>query len=235
MLRKVLYILVISGLLGACQKDPKLVAITTVDSEFQTGIDNWTPGLAGYTAQTDSATVDWQVSYSRLRPPLDTTRYGLKMQSTNDDTDLFMFVTKKVAGLEPLTNYYIQFDIALSTNVFKDSLDLLGKPGQSVFLKVGAFPNEPAYVLVNGVATLNVDKGVVSKSGSDLISLGEVNNQEIRKIFTLVHYNNPDTYTVRTNSNGELWLYLGTDSGYPGKTTYYIDRAVIKLNTRIDN
>lgn len=235
MFEKIILIFGITILMSACQnKDPKLVVTTTIDSEFQNSLDGWMPGLAGYTALSDSATMDWQVRPSRLRPPLDSTRYALKMQSTNDDSNLFMFISKQLKGLEPSSSYNVKFNIKVSTNVFPDSLDLLGKPGQNIYLKVGATAVMPTLSLVKGVVTLNVDKGIVSASGKDLISLGAINNHEIRKIFTLFQYKNEESFTVRSNSNGELWLYIGSDSAYPGKTSYYIDKATIKLSRRID-
>lgn len=219
----------------ACQnKDPKLVATTTIDSEFQNSINGWIPGLVGYTAQSDSAKIDWQVNSSRLQPPLDTTRYGLKMQSTNARDNLFMFISKQITGLEPSTNYNVNFNINISTNVFSDSSDLLGNPGKNIFLKVGATGITPKLEIINGVVSLNLDKGAITTSGKDLISLGAINNQEIRKLFTISNFKNQESYTVRSNSNGEIWLFIGSDSAYPGKASYYIDRATIKLSSRID-
>ena len=78
---------------------------------------------------------------------------------------------------------------------------------------------------------MNIDKGNQSKGGASMVVIGnvahsEVNGEEFR-LKSLDNANNPVNAT--TDSQGGLWLIVGTDSGYEGLSTFYYARIAYTL------
>ncbi|HEU5145726.1 MAG TPA: hypothetical protein VFT90_03390, partial [Chryseosolibacter sp.] len=66
-----------------------------------------------------------------------------------------------------------------------------------------------------------------SMVGEDMISLGDIYADSNGASYALVSRNNTmsnSRYVAKTNSNGELWLIIGTDSSLGGVTTLYYTR-----------
>ena len=63
---------------------------------------------------------------------------------------------------------------------------------------------------------MNIDKGNQSRAGESALALGDVAHPEVvgseYRIKTLDNANRP--LTVQTDSEGRLWLLVGTDSGF---------------------
>jgi len=75
---------------------------------------------------------------------------------------------------------------------------------------------------------MNLDKGDDGVPGHDLINLGDIITPENNTGYVLQSRNNTmanSRYTARTDSHGELWLVIGTDSDLEGKTTLFYTRV----------
>jgi hypothetical protein len=195
------------------------------ESYFQTGADGWTGGIVDYGTAQDSI-MQFKFERSKLPTPLDTTRQSLMLTSMNRSDDAFMYVTKKLSGLLPNTDYSLVFDIELASQYPGNSFGIGGSPGSSVYLKAGAVPFEPKKVLKDGFYELeNVDKGNQSQGGKDVALLGNIGTDSDSNGYQLITRTNTSApVTARSNANGELWLIVGTDSGFEGQTTLYYSK-----------
>ncbi|WP_221393327.1 hypothetical protein [Dyadobacter sp. NIV53] len=220
------------GCMAACKdENEKLNAIITVESQFQTTVEDWAGGFSGYSSVTNDTTLEKSFGRARLPAVLDSTKYGLRMQGYNRGDGMFMFLKKKVSGLAPGRDYKVTFDINLGTSYSASDPGTGGSPASSVYLKAGASPNEPTVKLLNKVYTISIDNGTQSEGGKEMNVLGNVANGLDKNIYKLVSRSNSDNpVSVRANSNGEIWLCVGSDSGFKDLTVLYYDKikATIK-------
>lgn len=157
---------------------------------------------------------------------------SLKIAGNNHSDDLFMYAYTKIAGLKPNTTYQAQFILEFASNAQAGSSGIGGSPGDSVYVKVGAVPEEPSrYVDEAGLYRMNLDKGNQAEGGKDMILMGDFGVDTHDEIYRLKSLSNRsdntlDAYTVTTNDRGEVWLVFGTDSGYEGKTVVYYTNLV---------
>jgi hypothetical protein len=141
---------------------------------------------------------------------------GAYMISCNNASgDVFMFLKKKIEGLKANTNYNVVYEIELASNAVA---------GQGIILKGGASELEPKKVIENSYYVLNIDKGTDTTSGENAIAFGDIgaSNSETDYNSTVKgNVNSSVPFLTRTNSKGELWIILGTDSLFEGTTTVY--------------
>lgn len=118
--------------------------------------------------------MEFKSARSGLPSPLDTTRKSLILESMNRSDDAFMFIKKKITGLEPNKEYSLLFEIELASRYGTNSVGIGGSPGGSVYLKAGATSVEPVKELKAGFYSLNVDKGAQNNDGTAAILLGNI-------------------------------------------------------------
>ena len=110
-----------------------------------------------------------------------------------------MFLKRQVIGLGPNTSYGVSVSIDLATDVPAGLVGIGGSPGESVF-------------------RLNIDKGNQAQGGESMVVLGNVAYREVQareyRIKTLDNKGLP--LMVDTDSQGRVWLIVGTDSGFEG-------------------
>ncbi len=198
-------------------------------SSFQRDTDGWVAGITDYgTGQADI--MAFKSAYKSLPIPLDTTRKSIMLESMNRSDDAFMFLKKKVTGLAPNTDYKLVFNIELASQYPDNSIGIGGSPGGSVYLKVGASSIEPVSQLTDGFYSLNVDKGAQNDDGKDAIRVGNIGTGDDTEGYKLITRSNADSpFTAKTNAQGELWLLVGTDSGFEGLTTLYYSNIKVTL------
>jgi hypothetical protein len=82
---------------------------------------------------------------------------------------------------------------------------------------------------------MNIEKGVQANSGVNAVVLGDFSNDTDQSEYTLKAVTTTSPFQVTTNESGELWLLVGTDSGFEGTTTIYYNqiRAEITVNDEI--
>ena len=208
---------------GIEESDNAKLLLFTKDFDFNQGIHGWEVGFADFPSNPeDSTAFQLRAEYSE---PVDSklTKRSLMLSGNNRNNDLFMYVKKKVDGLQPNGDYTLTFGVELASDVNA----ALYSAGGAVYLKVGASNIEPKSVIDGGQYVMNIDKGNQAAAGEDMISLGDIYAEGNGATYALVTRNNTmsnSRYTVRTNSQGELWLIIGTDSGLGGITTLYYTR-----------
>ncbi|MCF0039550.1 hypothetical protein [Dyadobacter fanqingshengii] len=223
----------LTGLMSACNDDDSLNPVFISDSAFETAADGWVAQFSEYSTETDSTTFEMSASRTRLPFGLDTSKYAYRMQSHNRADDMFMYLKKKVTGFDPNKIYNVTFEVTLGTNYPENSVGIGGSPGSSVYLKAGASSVQPTRQIKDKMYEFNLDKGAQSQEGADAIILGNVSNGDDKTVYKLAQKNSGSkTIAVKPNEAGEIWLFVGTDSGFEGLTILYYDRIKVFLTAQ---
>lgn len=197
----------------------------TFNFDFNEGIQGWTHGFADYPVGND-ANFEFVFDASISLPEsVDANRRGVRIGGANRSDDLFMFLKRKVEGLDPNRTYSVRFEVALASNERNGTPGAGGSPAQAVTVKAGATTGEPARIEVEeagrGVWRMNIDKGNQGMGGRDALVLGDIGVDTGGAYLPKELTSGPTAFTVRADSNGAAWLIVGTDSGYEGTTILY--------------
>lgn len=207
--------------------DPKEIVI--VDG-FEESAQGWKPFFAEYDPRFEE---DYELSFSLAGLPgnLDRRDGAMRISGENHSDDLFMMVYKKVDGLEPGRKYEVRLSARIASDATKGAIGVGGSPGSSVFVKMGAISHAPERLFRDSFVYANFDKGNQSNGGKDMRVVGDVEiSSEQEGVWELLQRNNHDhPIQLRANDNGELWLLVGTDSGFEATTTLYYSSIRARL------
>lgn len=210
----------------------------TVADDFSRGSGGWLPGFADYDFS--------QGGMERIAEPRplpaevnpDGDRRGYYLHGFNNSDDLCMYVKKPLGSLDgvaPGASYRVEFFVEAASDAPSGCTGVGGSPGDGVYLKVGASATEPVSLLdpIEGVR-LNLDKGDQSQSGSEATVAGVIANgaectPENLGVYRLIERRRTHPAPVRAGETGNLWLWVGTDSAFEGKTGLYLTRIVASL------
>jgi len=196
--------------------------------DFKNGTYQWQGDFADYPVE-DSTFYELKFDHADLPANLGSGK-SLMLSGNNHSDDLFMFLKKKITNLSPNTEYAVSFEVKFATNAAKNSVGAGGSPGESVFLKAGAFHEEPVKVAKDGYYTMNLDKGNQSSRGEDMVVIGTIASSYTDGMnYALETLNNITSFEARSNQNGELWVIIGTDSGFEGTSTIYYTEVSLVL------
>ena len=223
-----------AGTGGPAPKHPQVLVLDGPEAgfDFDDDAEGWTVGFADLPVRFDRST--FELDYGHRPLPNDLGGSGIYVQGHNRSADLFMFLKRQVGGLRPNTSYAVSVSIDLATNVPAGLIGIGGAPGESVFVKAGASTIEPTVEEGdNQHLRMNIDKGNQSQGGESMVVLGNVAHPEVQgreyRIKTLDNSDQP--LMVDTDSEGRVWLIVGTDSGFEGLTALYYSRIDYTLNT----
>lgn len=159
----------------------------------------------------------------QLPPPL-ASLSGFAVSAPNPSTDLFIYIWKPVTGLAPNTRYQVTVSLRFATNA---PPNCPGNPGENVTIKAGASAVEPARVTQLNRVTVNFDKGDQATGGTDVAALGDFTQTTTAGTCDQPLYSEKTLTTgaaapaVTSDANGQLWLVIGADSGFVGRTRIY--------------
>ena len=214
----------------ACSKDDLTdFLIFNHAFDFNDSDHGWQCGFSDYPSSADTASYELRFAHTTT-PSGVAEQKALMLSGNNRSVNLFMFIKKKLTELEPDAEYIITFEVTLASNATEGMVGIGGAHGENVFLKVGATAIEPKSVIEGSMYTMNIDKGGHSEGGEDMVVIGNIATPASTSGYTTITHTNASSYApfkVRTSSKGELWLIVGTDSGYEGKTTLFYT----KINT----
>jgi hypothetical protein len=216
---------------ASCSKD-QVTRLYSFTYSFRDSTSGWVGDFADY--PEDSSTYHLKASHDTLPFNInaDSTRKAIRLSGINRSDDLFMFIKRKISGLRKNTEYQILFSVKVASNAPTDAAGIGGAPGESVYLKVGASVVEPQRQLVDGFYLMNIDKGNQSEGGENMIVVGHIGVAASTVKYTVITRFNTTANGVYATSDdaGELWLIVGTDSGYEGTTTLYYTQVDVFLN-----
>lgn len=210
----------------------------SIQYDFRNGAQGWEAGFAEYHRDME---MQLEAGLRPLPPELDVTGTGFYLQGMNRSDDLFMYLSRRLTpdeGIVPGQEYRVSFHIVFASNAPTGAVGIGGAPGESVFLKAGATAVNPEpYLDENGYWMMNVDKGGGnSGEGPAATIVGTVQNgldaEEIdiqHPPYVSLQKTHEHGYTATATNEGELWLLVGTDSGFEGLTGLYYQEISIIL------
>lgn len=205
--------------------------------EFEGGSDGWASDISDF---SDATMPEDLLSETGSTPPgIDETSGYFHLAATNRSDDVFVYMSRQLgsdADLVPNTSYVIDFTVTAASNAPSDCVGIGGAPGESVWLKVGASTDQPVPIDEEGYTRLSIDKGNQSQGGADADVAGVIANGipceealESGQPFAMVTWEHTLERPVMTDGEGRLWLLVGTDSGFEGRTELYYDTVEVVL------
>jgi len=242
--RTALVLLAVSSVMVACAADrdasdpatpPPEPSAVTLTYDFEAGSDGWASEVTDYTEATRPEDV---VSQTGVAPPgLDVGDDFLHLASSNPSDDVFLYAMREVigdAGLEGSRTYDATFTVEFASGAPTGCAGIGGAPGEPVYLKVGASSEQPVPMVEEGRSRLSVDKGGQSQGGEAAVVAGTIDNgipceqalgSDAPAYAMVTRSGTLDAVT--TAEDGSLWLFVGTDSGFEGRTSIYYDRIEV--------
>lgn len=189
---------------------------------FANGNQGWAADFADYPEGEEEY---YRLAFDFIKLPsyLATNRFALRLSGNNHSDDLCMFLRKRISGLQPNTNYRVEFSVRLASNAPIGAAGIGGAPGESVFVKAGVSLARPTSDPI--LRFLNIDKGNQGTSGDDAIVIGHVgvNTPVFAPAYRFkVLENRNRVFQFRTDDLGKAWLFFCTDSGFEGLTRVYV-------------
>ncbi len=217
-------------LAAGCESDVPARTPEETTYDFESGTEGWESIFADYPVGREEQ-LELIFEHSPLPEPLDGSRMALKISGRNTSDDLFMGIMKKITSLDPEKSYSVVFEISLASNAPESSFGVGGSPGASVYLKAGAVSFKPERITdENNWYRLNIDKGNQAADGEDMVNLGNAGIPGEEFIYTLIAGSNAgQPIEMHPDQNGDLWLIVGTDSGFESTTTLYYDEIKVSI------
>jgi hypothetical protein len=203
--------------------------------DFSVNTNGWTGEFAEYPVGGEyffELAWGWTNLPKVLHRKCESLTKGLFLTGNNHSDNLFMFVKRPISGLKPSTEYNLTFHVTIENDVYPGQVGIGGSPGEGVYFKVGGSKKEPNKVDVNGFYVMNVDIGSQSQGGKNAIVVGDLANPLVDPLnpqFEPKQFTNETPLKVKTDKHGQLWVFVGTDSGFEGTTLYYIVSIDVKL------
>jgi hypothetical protein len=205
---------------------------STFTFDFAQGAQGWTAGFSDYPVGAEQF-FQLDSGLRHLPPSLDQSKTGMILSGINHSDDLFMFLTTHLTGLKPDQKYNFNFLVEFATDAANGCSGVGGLPGESVYVKVGAGAIQPQPLASAGSYAMNIDKGNQSQGGADAIVIGNIANGLTdcnNPIYTMKTLQNTQlSFTKETDSQGNIWAIVGTDSGYEAGTALYYKNIIVKL------
>jgi hypothetical protein len=219
----------------SCRKEDETPPLTINDS-FAENTAGWSAGFSDHPVlvnKNDSSLYELSAKWAALPNGLSAQKGGFQIQGHNRSDDLFMYIKKQVKNLQANTTYRIEYQVTLASDAAKGSVGIGGSPAESVYFKAGASSIEPNQVKKGEDWRMNIDKNEQSQSGKDMIVIGDMSNGTSEEKYKVIERSSAGkTIEAKTNDKGELWLILGTDSGYEGLTKMYYLRVKAELSIK---
>jgi len=220
----------------AAQTDGEFVRYVSAVDEFEEGSAGWLPGFSDY--QLGHAGPDRIAEIRPLPAEVDPNKRGYFLAADNPSTDTFMYLKKGFDasdGVDADGLYRVDFLVSLVSNVSGECFGLGGSPAD-VYLKVGVSSEEPVGTLEGRAVGFSLDKGRARDDGMDARTVDTIANGlpcEGEPRWTPVEQYQGFPRHIRPSEDGKVWVFVGFDSAFSGRTEVYFDRIIVLL-TRIE-
>ena len=193
------------------------------DHSFEGGVSDFAPSQAEQ--------IEFAYDNKFLQIPLDTMRRAQYISGVNPSDDLFMYMKKRITGLQPNTTYHVTFVVEFASKYPTNGIGVGGAPGESVTMKAGLTLIEPDTVTINKggpFVAMNIDKGNQSQPGADMDTIGHVGVEDSTTVWAVKINDNIDhPFVFTTDNTGSAWLIIGTDSGFESQTELYYTNVAV--------
>ncbi|MGV3761168.1 hypothetical protein [Parapedobacter sp.] len=213
---------------SSCLKNEGTQQMITVYSDFSAGKDGWQAGFSEYSGE-NAEIYELEEGLAPLPAPLDGGVSAYRVSGMNRSDDLFMYLTKRVQGLKPGVRYHGRFTVRLASNAPTGGVGAGGAPGESVGIGVGLTADKPVSTPdEQHFYRMNIGKiQQCCTDGTDMVVIGDVANGTTDDIYTPIE--RTGGFSAETDHQGVLWLVVGTDSGFEGRTTLYYTSIEVVL------
>jgi len=210
----------------------------SVSFDFRNGALGWQAGFADYPPTTDKNGFYQLLAEVRPLPPeLGVNGTGFYIQGNNHSDDLFMFIKRRLNsddGIVAGQTYQITYTLVFASSVQSGCVGVGGSP--AVTLKAGASSAEPIALFDSSplISWLRMNVGKDPNQGNIAASpTGTIANGipcgSGQNSYVSIQRTHQHTSLVNANAKGELWLLIGTDSGFEGLTALYYQRIAVTL------
>lgn len=193
------------------------------DNQFEGGVSDF------HTTQSDQHMFTFD--NRPFQPPLDTMQLAQFMSGVNPSDDLFMFMKKKITGLQPNTTYSVTFVVEFASKYPTNAFGVGGPPGEGVTMKAGLTLIEPDTITTDkggSFVAMNIDKGNQSQPGADMDTIGHVGVEDTTTVYTMKTNDNvTHPFIFTTDHTGEAWFIIGTDSGFEAETALFYSTITV--------
>lgn len=220
------FIFIFALIVGCTKKDNVLEYNYT----FTAGTENWQSLFSDYPVGEENF-YELEFTNAFLPPPLDQNIKSLKINGNNHSDDLFSAIFHKFENLQPNKDYSITFNIDFASNALIGGSGVGGDP--NLFIGVGGIN----YLPKNNIDYLNtyrpnfISKIQSGQSNEVFQIIGNIGvSTKIPTPYTIINRNNNGTpIIIKSNSEGQIWLMIATDSGFEATTTLYFKSIDIKF------
>ena len=203
--------------------------VTTIPFDFASSISPWESSYSDYTVGMEGI-IRFVSGQQRVGSPLESSM-GFLLGADNRSVDLFMFIFREVRNLIPGQRYRVDVDVAFATNAPPGCVGIGGAPGESVVVFAGAYHTRPERAPnATNYVSLNFDHGNQSNGSPFMTRLGNITQVTPGGPCIGTDYQRKQLSSagigpvVTASAGGTLWIVIGTDSGFEGRTElYYLD------------
>ena len=215
-------------LFNSCEKDKTDQESTNYTFNFNDGKDGWAAGFSEYNGDSEDI-YELEEGLEMLPSPLDESKQAYKISGMNRSDDLFMFLTRKITGLQANTVYAGDFTLAIASEAITGGVGAGGAPGEGVGVGIGLVNKEPlSEPDENNFYQMNIDKiQQCCTDGEDMVVVGDLANGTSENVFKMIE--RTGKFSGKSDNEGNMWIIVGTDSGYEGRTTIYYSQIDVLL------
>jgi len=210
--------------------------VINVSYDFRDGAQDWVAGFADYPPGEETF---YELDSGIRDLPADIKPGGTAffISGNNHSDDLYMFLKKMLDasdGIKPDTTYTLSFTIDVASNAPSGCFGVGGAPGEGVTLKAGGSAQEPKPVVVDDMYRLDVDKGIQTQAGPAGDVVGDIANgiecdDPANTPYVTLNKKHTSEFPIKSSPEGELWLLVGTDSGFEATTALYYEHIAVEL------
>src|SRR5437588_7124525 len=210
--------------------------------DFRNGALGWQAGFARYTPVSYKPDDPYPplAEIRNLPSELGIDGTGFYVQGNNHSDALVMFLKRRLSSADGIVagqTYQVNFTVIFASAAQSGCFGAGGSPGDSVMLRDGVSPAEPLALLdTSGPFSffgMNIDIGGQRKDGLAASASGTIANgipcSSASPSYVSIQQTHQHTSLVNANSKGDLWLFVGTDSGFEGPTGIYYQRIDVSL------
>lgn len=199
--------------------------------DFKDGAEGWQSMFSDYPVGEENF-YELNFAHTTLPAPLDENTKVIRISGNNHSDDLLSIIYRKFDELAPNTNYAVTFDLEIASNALKNGFGAGGSPDLS--LGAGGLNFKPQNnVDSSDYYRPNFSSAIQSHESNDVLKvIGTIGvSEKIPTDYELINRDNlSDPFKIKSNDKGEVWLMIGTDSGFEATTTLYYKSIKIVLN-----
>ncbi|MBA4851938.1 hypothetical protein [Emticicia sp. BO119] len=228
-MKKIVLSLVSVAILFSCTKEETTTPQLSLNDQFNVSTTGWSADFADYPVGEETFYELSTKKDAKLPAPLDTLKKGFRVSGNNHSDDLFMFLTKKMTGLKASQTYKGTFEVEFASNAPDGSVGVGGSPAESVYMGIGLTSIEPKKVANTTTKSyeMNIKKMQQATSGQDMKVIGNIANGTTENKYKIIK--RTGEFTGKSDANGNLWVIVGTDSGFEATTTLYYTGVKVNL------